>query len=103
MTTRLSSLQYPMLETFATGLYMSIAQAQSFDQRPFRSMLIQGWIAYKPGRGFHITREGREAHEEFHHRNINRKNPEAPLTRYFDPVAYGLAPQVAKAAGGHAA
>lgn len=90
MTTRLSSLQFPMLETFATRIYMSIEQAQAYDQRPFRSMLIQGWVAFKPGRGFHITREGIKAHEEFHHREIQRKNPTLPLTAYFDPTAYGL-------------
>jgi hypothetical protein len=92
--TRLSNRQYPMLETFATGLYMSIAQ--TFDQRPFRSMLMQGWVAYKPGRGFHITHEGRKAREEFHHTEIARKNPLLPLTAYFDPVAYGLAPSNGK-------
>lgn len=90
MTTRLSSLQFPMLATFATRLYMSIGQAQEYDQRPFRSMLIRGWVAYKPGRGFHITPEGIKAHEEFHHREIQRKNPTLPLTAYFDPTAYGL-------------
>jgi hypothetical protein len=96
MTIRLSSLQYPMLEAFASGTYMSIGQAQVFDQRPFRSMLVRGWVAYRPGRGFHITSEGRAAHQDFHHRNIARKNPQAPLTRYFDPVAYGLHVAVSK-------
>jgi len=90
MITRLSSLQFPMLETFASGVYLSIGQAQSYDQRPFRSMLIRGWIAYKPGRGFHITPEGRDARESFHHTGIQRKNPTMPLTKYFDPTAYGL-------------
>jgi len=88
--TRLSHLQFPMLELMATGLYLSIAEAQHYDQRPFRSMLIRGWVAFKPGRGFHITQEGRRAHEEFHHSNIQRKNPTLPLTAYFDPIAYGL-------------
>jgi hypothetical protein len=88
--TRLSNRQFPMLETFVTGVYMSISDAQLYDQRPFRSMLIRRWIAYKPGRGFHITAEGRKAHEEFHHTDIGRKNPRLPLTAYFDPTAYGL-------------
>ena len=79
-----------MLETFATGVYLSISEAQHYDQRPFRSMLVRGWIAFKPGRGFHITHEGRKAHDDFHHGNIARKNPQGPLTRYFDPLAYGL-------------
>ncbi len=91
--TRLSNRQYPMLEIFASGVFMRIEEAQLFDQRPFRSMLIRKWIAYKPGRGFHITPEGRKAHEEFHHTEIARKNPLLPLTRYFDPTAYGVVPR----------
>ena len=53
-------------------------------------MLIRGWIAYKPGRGFHITPTGRKAHEEFHHTEIARKDPTLPLTAMFDPAAYGV-------------
>jgi hypothetical protein len=82
-----------MLRAFAeerSDFYMSIDQAKHFDQRPFRSMLIQRWIAYKPGRGFHITREGRAAWGEFLSTDIARKHPEMPLTAYFDPTAYGL-------------
>jgi hypothetical protein len=55
-----------MLQTFVTGIYMSVDQAQHYDQRPFRSMLVQGWIAYRSGRGFHITPEGRRAFDVFH-------------------------------------
>jgi hypothetical protein len=54
-------------------------------------MLIQEWISYRPGRGFRITREGRESWGEFERTEIWRKNPTLPLTAYFDPVAYGLA------------
>ena len=91
--TRLSNRQYPMLRQFARqpdGYHMSIEQAQSFDQRPFRSMLIQEWISYRPGKGFHITRKGLEAWEEFGHTDIKRINFSAPLTAYFDAAAYGL-------------
>jgi hypothetical protein len=88
--TRLSNRQFPMLELFVTGIYMQIEDAMLYDQRPFRSMLIRKWITYKPGRGFHITDEGRRAHREFHDTNIERKNPMLPLTAYFDPTAYGL-------------
>ena len=90
MSLSLSQRQYPMLQTFATGVYMSIDQAQHYDQRPFRSMLIRQWIAYRPGRGFHITQEGKRAFDVFHHTEITRKNPLAPLTALFDPTAYGL-------------
>jgi hypothetical protein len=41
--TRLSNRQYPMLQAlYDNGLhgYMTIEDAQKFDQRPFRSMLI---------------------------------------------------------------
>ena len=89
--TRLSNRQYPMLRQFCEGqIYMSIAQAQKFDQRPFRSMLMQGWVEYKPGKGFHITEAGLKAWDEFRFTAIARKNPDMPLTRYFDPAAYGL-------------
>jgi hypothetical protein len=69
---------------------MSVSLAQQFDQRPFRSMLIRKWIAYRPGRGFHITREGRQAYRDFEQHDITRKNQALPLTSYFDPTQYGL-------------
>jgi hypothetical protein len=86
----LSPRQYPMLQTFVGGIYMSIEQAQHYDQRPFRSMLIRDWIAYRPGRGFHITPLGKKAFDVFHHTEIQRKNPYAPLTKFFDPTVFGL-------------
>jgi hypothetical protein len=89
----LSNRQYPMLRTFidqGSGYHMHPEEAQAFDQRPFRSMLVRGWVAYRPGRGFHITREGREAWNRFLETDIARKNPTLPLTAYFDPTAYGL-------------
>ena len=92
--TRLSNRQYPMLRALVDNgpdHYMSIGEAQQFDQRPFRSMLIRGWCAYRPGRGFHITSEGRAAMREFLDTDIARKNPMLPLTAYFDQTAYGLA------------
>ena len=89
--TRLSNRQFPMLALFIESSFLSIEDVQKFDQRPFRSMLIQQWVVYKPGRsGFAITPLGRKAWEEFQHTDIARKNPLAPLTRYFDATAYGL-------------
>jgi hypothetical protein len=98
--TRLSNRQFPMLGIFAhekDDYRMSIEEAQAFDQRPFRSMLIQEWIVYKRGQGFAITKAGREAWYEFHQTDIARKNPHAPLTSYFDPTAYGLRAPAKKA------
>jgi hypothetical protein len=89
----LSNRGYPMLKTFAdenANFSMTIDQAQHYDQRPFRSMLMRGWIAYKPGKGFILTKDGRRAWEQFLSTDIGRKNWEAPLTAYFDPNAYGL-------------
>ena len=90
--TRLSNRQYPMLHRFAQdrGGYMSVDEARVYDQRPFRSMLVQGWIAYRPKHGFFITKEGLAAWEEFRATDIRRKDSSAPLTRYFDSAAYGL-------------
>jgi hypothetical protein len=101
--TRLSNRQWPMLMALAengTDQYMTIAEAQRFDQRPFRSMLIRKWAAYRPGRGFYITREGKAAIVEFQSTDITRKNPSLPLTAYFDP-AYGLKTPSKKAAAVH--
>lgn len=88
--TRLSNRQYPMLLALHDTDFMSLDEAQAFDQRPFRSMLIRRWAVYKPGRGFHITREGKASLQEFLTTNISRKDPSMPLTAYFDPTAYGL-------------
>jgi hypothetical protein len=100
----LSKRQFAMLQMFSseTDAYMSIEEAQRFDQRPFRSMLLQGWVAYRGGRGFHITKEGKAAWAEFHEADIARKRWNMPLTAYFDPKAYGL-PVVAKRTRGAAA
>ena len=91
--TSLSNRQYPMLKVFAEAIstyYMSIDEAQRYDQRPFRSMLYHRWITFRPGRGFHITRLGRDAWRIFFHTAIWRKDPTLPLTAYFDPTAYAL-------------
>ena len=91
--TRLSNRQYPLLRTFydmGPLQYMSIEDAQAFDQRPFRSMLIREWVSYKPKHGFHITKKGRAAYIEFQDTSIERQNKSLPLTSYFDPTAYGL-------------
>ena len=104
--TRLSNRQYPMLRTFALespDYHMRIEEAQKYDQRPFRSMLIHRWIAYRPGRGFHVTREGRDAFIEFESTEIWRRNPTLPLTAYFDATAYGLKRPKPREAAKHAA
>jgi hypothetical protein len=82
-----------MLQMFAKagpGWHMTIEQAQKFDQRPFRSMLIQEWVRYRPGKGFYLTEKGYDAWEEFKGTKILRHDPRAPLTAYFDMRAYGL-------------
>ena len=89
----LSPRQYPMLQIFADeqeDYRMSIEEAQHFDQRPFRSMLMREYVVYRRGEGFKLTKLGREAWGTFHQTDIARKNPLAPLTSYFDPTAYGL-------------
>jgi hypothetical protein len=95
--TRLSNLQFPMLESLVNlnGKYMSIEEAQAFDQRPFRSMLVRGYAEYHPRKGsvkggFSLSKEGRRAWSEFRSTQIFRKNPNLPLTAYFDPTLYRL-------------
>jgi hypothetical protein len=90
---QLSTRTCPMLQTFAEGgsdYYMKIDEAQAFDQRPFRAMLVHNYVAFRPGRGFHITKEGRQAWEQWTHTDLVRKDPTMPLTSHFDLVAYGL-------------
>lgn len=85
--TRLSTLQHVLLRTFAEaspGYHMTYHEAQRYDQRPYRSALIRGYIVYRPGRGFHLTRAGRAAWEEFQSTEIWRKNPHQPLTEWFE-------------------
>jgi len=91
--TRLSNRQYPLMRLFieqGPHFHMRIHEAQTKDQRPFRSMLIRKWIAFRPGKGFHLTRAGRDAWAEFQNTNIDRRNPSLPLTAYFDPTLFGL-------------
>jgi hypothetical protein len=85
----LSKRGYPMLRALATGGRMTIEEAQHYDQRPFRSMLVRKWAVYT-GNGFRITPEGKQAWFEFENTSIERKDPTKPLTAYFDPDAYGL-------------
>lgn len=95
--TRLSNRQYPMLRAFtdeASDFYMGTEEAARFDQRPFRSMLIRKYISYRPGKGFHLTKEGRAAYQEFLETDILRQNPNLPLTAYFDAAAYGIKAKV---------
>jgi hypothetical protein len=93
-----SGRQLKMLQMFndnGTEGYISYIDAHAFDQRPFRSMLIRKWISYRPGRGFHITREGKAALYSLEQAQITRNEHmiSHPLTRYFDSVAYGLEDQ----------
>lgn len=62
-------------------------------------MLIQQWVSYKPGRGFHVTRKGLDAWLEFQSTDIARKDPSKPLTAYFLDPSIRRAAQ-ANSAGG---
>jgi hypothetical protein len=81
----LSKRSYPMLQAFVSNRddYMKIAEAQRFDQRPFRSMLLRGWINFRPSYGFYLTKEGRQAWHDFHQTDIVRHNPMLPLCAYW--------------------
>ena len=88
----LSNRGYPMLRTFYDlgDKYMTQEEAKQWDQRPFRTMLIRGYIQYRLNRGFKITKVGKRALMEFLATDIARKDPSKPLTSYFDPDAYKL-------------
>lgn len=96
MRVTLSNRTFQMLQVFAQegpDFFMRIEEAQGFDQRPFRALLVHRWIVYRAGRGFHITREGRKAWSDFYAPAINRGEHSLtrPLTTLFNPSAYGLA------------
>lgn len=100
--TRLSNRQYPLLKAFAASSAgaMSFDDAHRYDQRPFRSMLMRGWVTYdRRAHGFRITKAGREAWDEFLRTDISRKSFDRPLTKYFDAQAYGLHEVRAQARG----
>lgn len=91
----LSNLQLALLETACHVDHISLEQAAQFTQTTFGSALREKnkWLAYRPGKGFVITKEGREARARMYEADITRKNPNGPLTRYFDANAYGLTPR----------
>jgi len=99
--TTLSNRGYPMLKEFihrGPEHVMKIDEAQHYDQRPFRSMLMRKWIEYSPkAKGFRITKLGRDAWHEFNQTDIGRIDFHAPLTAVFDAAAYGYSFQKAKA------
>lgn len=91
----LSNLQLALLEIAAHADHISIEQAQHFSQVTFGSALREKnkWLAYRPGRGFVLTKKGRAARAGMYEADITRKNVNGPLTRFFDPTAYGLEPR----------
>jgi len=89
-------MQFYMLRMFVEAgatTFMTIEEAQVWDQRPFRSMLIQRWIAHKPGRGFHVTKEGLKAWRDFQEgeqaMQRRKESQHLPLTAYFDMATGG--------------
>ena len=92
MTTQLSNRQFNLLRLFAqqtSSFQMRILEAKHIDQRAFRSLAIRGWVRWN-GKGFKLTAEGAEAWEAFRQTSLERKNPAAPLSSYFDPSLFGL-------------
>lgn len=105
MRIALSNRQRPMLEMFDAVPFVSVEHAAGMSQVTFGSLYRRRkddnddpkvqLVAYKPGKGFHITAQGRDAlySRGAYEADITRKNTSDPLTRFFDPVAYGLAPR----------
>lgn len=98
MTVVLSNRGFAQLKVFAEnpGKYFSIHDAGHWDQRSFGTMLKRGYVVYRAGKGFHVTREGRAAAFDFLNTDIARKIPSERLTHYFDPTSYGLSLVVKK-------
>lgn len=91
---QVSKLQFPVLTELVAltqkGMFLSVSEASKLDQRPLGSLYHRGWIGLRPGRGFYATRAGIDAYEECMGETRKRLRPEAPLSHYFDPVAYQL-------------
>ena len=90
--TSVSRLQLPMLRLFcATSTFLSVTEVAKLDQRAFGSLYHRGWIGHRPGKGFHATMPGRKAYAEYMEGEARRrKDPERPLSHYFDPIVYRL-------------
>ena len=86
-----SRLQFPMLREFITvtarGGFVSVKEAERFDQRPFGSLYHRGWLGYRAGRGFYATAAGKDAYAEYMGEARRRARPESPMSHYFDLVA----------------
>ena len=93
MTIKMSNRQLAMLEGLAAVDYMSIEEAQAWDQRAFKSMLLREYAVYAPRKGFHLTAAGRAAQHDFYGCDILRKDRTRPMTSYFDASLYGLTPR----------
>jgi hypothetical protein len=94
----LSPRQYPLLKLFCKrgeNVFMKIDEAATLDQRPFRSLLMRGWIKWEPNYGFTVTGDGRDAMHAFNHTSIERANAGAPLCAYFYS-SYGYESPAAK-------
>ena len=86
--TRLSPLQYGLLKKINSE-WVTLQQMKHYDQRALRSLLIREFV-YFSGNMFKLTEKGFGAIEDFRRFKITRKNPEAPLTKYFDERFYKL-------------
>jgi hypothetical protein len=92
-----SILQWPLLSALAGMDYYRLEEAAKLDQRPLGSLYHRGWVDYRPGKGFHLTKVGLAAYDKFMGETRLRKHPEKPLSHYFDPIAYSLRPPAEKA------
>jgi hypothetical protein len=93
-----SPRQYQMIKMFhEASAGISLHDMKRYDQRPFRSMLIRGWVTYNKRVGFAITKQGRHDFLTFLSQDISRKSPEMPLTAYFDQRLFHLKAKGARA------
>lgn len=100
MTTRpFSGRQLALLEMLDhVGIdgHISVDEAMTLNQTTFRSAMIRGYCVYRASganRGFHVTKDGREALRLFRNADITRKDPTQPLTAYFDAASFGITPE----------
>jgi len=90
---KLSNRQFSIIEELAATNYVPLERAAQIHQRAFGSLLQRGYVAYKHGRGFYLTQDGRDARVEFLETDIYRKNPTLPLAKFVDSLVRDYKPR----------
>lgn len=95
MTDDLSKWQFRLMTdlTEKYGGFVSFDDAHTISQTTFGSFLNpkRGYLKWVRGKkGWRVTEAALQAKRSYLIADISRRDPQRPLSHYFDPVAYGL-------------